>query len=259
MNLRPVYSKLARFATLVLLSSCTVYAPMQPTISTVRAKGQSEISASVQPNGRVEAGGVYSPLPHALIMATGTFRPKLDDTTFAATRQWEVGVGSYLPLGRNWLATGMVGYGYAVSSKRFTELPLVFWGGGGTSRTEYQTRYGKVFGQVGVTRDTRRGSFGVVYRLSKIDFDQLNYSSAYARYAIPLRSMVRHEALLFGRHSIGSAERWQLQGTLGLSMASGPEQDDSQNRRLYEANRTRLPMPLASLGIVFRPQLLRQQ
>ncbi|TPG65443.1 hypothetical protein [Hymenobacter nivis] len=86
-----------------LLTGCTVYAPMQPTVATLSRAGQLETSASVQLSGRVEAGALYSPLAHVLVAGSGTYRPHLSggDSTFFSTRQWEAGAGTYYPvLGR---------------------------------------------------------------------------------------------------------------------------------------------------------------
>lgn len=78
-----------------LLAGCTVYAPMQLTVSSIRQAGQTELSASTQLNGRVEVTAVCSPLPHVLLAGSTTYRPNLGGTTYFATRQWEVGTGTY--------------------------------------------------------------------------------------------------------------------------------------------------------------------
>ena len=62
-------------ATVALLASCTVYAPMQPTVSTVTQAGQLELTGSAQLSGRVEGTAVYSPPPHVLLAGGGTYRP----------------------------------------------------------------------------------------------------------------------------------------------------------------------------------------
>ena len=86
----------------IILTSCTVYAPMQPTVATVSRAGQMETNAFIQLNGRMEAGALYSPLPHVLVVGSGTYRPRLGsgDSTFFSTRQWEAGAGTYWPMGK---------------------------------------------------------------------------------------------------------------------------------------------------------------
>jgi hypothetical protein len=254
MKLRNPYQQLIHYATILLLAaSCTVYAPMQPTISTIHAKGQAEIAGSVQVSGRVEGSVVYSPLPHVLVMGAGTFRPKLGDSTFSTTRQGELGLGGYLPLGHGWQLTGLAGYGRATTHRAYVEEPIIW----GERRLEdYHMRYGKLFGQASLTHEGPRSSFGTVYRLSRISFDQLDYTVAFSpRTAVPLRSMVRHEALLFGRYGLDAQHRWQLQGSVGLSVAGTPEQPTTDNPGGDQANHLLLPVPTASLGVVFRPTL----
>ena len=74
-------------AAVALLASCTVYAPMPPTVSTITQAGQLELTGSAQLSGRAEATVVYSPLPHVLLAGGGTYRPNLGGTTYFATRQ----------------------------------------------------------------------------------------------------------------------------------------------------------------------------
>ncbi|MCB2409665.1 hypothetical protein [Hymenobacter lucidus] len=254
MKFATIYRSVIAYATpLLLATSCTVYAPMQPTISTISGQGQAEISGSVQVSGRVEGGVTYSPLPNLLVMAAGTFRPDFGrDSTISTTRQWEAGVGGYVPLGHRWQLTGLVGYGHANTHKAYAELDVI---SGWSSLENYQARYSKTFGQLSITREFGRGSFGAAYRLSRISFDELNYASGTSRYPVALRRMTRHEPLLFARVSLDAYNRWQLQGTMGLSVAADAKQDVTNNPELYQANHTLLPIPMASLGVVFRPQL----
>ena len=104
-------------AAVALLTSCTVYAPMQPTVSTITQAGQLELTGSAQFNGRMEGTAVYSPLPHVLLAGGGTYRPNLGGSAYFATRQWETGAGTYWVLGKHWLLTGEGGYGYACSER----------------------------------------------------------------------------------------------------------------------------------------------
>ncbi|UOQ74208.1 hypothetical protein [Hymenobacter cellulosilyticus] len=97
---------------------------MQPTVSTIRAQGETELVASLQPKGRLEASVVHSPLPHLLVSAAGSFRPKLGDSTYAATRQWEAGVGTYWNLGPHWSVTALAGGGHAYVDKSFKPFQL---------------------------------------------------------------------------------------------------------------------------------------
>ncbi|RYU81550.1 hypothetical protein [Hymenobacter persicinus] len=257
MNPRFLTRRLTSFATLLLLGSCTVYAPMQPTISTIHVKGQVEISGGVQASGRVESSVVYSPLPNVLVMGAGTFRPNLGDSTFYQTRQWEAGLGGYLPLGSGWQLTGLAGYGTAHTHRAYVEEPLIW---GERMLETYQMRYRKVFGQASLTHEDSRGAVGAVYRLSHLGFDQIDYSAEhFPAYGLPLRSLVRHEALVFGRRNLGAGGRWQLQGTLGLSMAGQGRHSTSEDARYNQVNQVLLPVPTVGLGVVFRPTLRREK
>ena len=229
-----------------LLAGCTVYAPMQPTVSSIRQAGQTELSASTQLNGCVEAAAVYSPLPHVLLADSTTYRPNLGGTTYFATRQWEVGTGTYWPLGKSWLLTGMGGYGYAATESVQNELlgnsPLL------------RARYSKLFGQVGIDNRFKRGSVGGVYRFTQLRFDELSFYSPYYQGTVNIAPMGRHEFLLYGRHELplGEAHRWQLQFAAGLSVSSQHRVTDTETDA-FETNRNLLPVLLASGGLVFIP------
>ncbi|TGE23409.1 hypothetical protein [Hymenobacter metallicola] len=255
---------LCQTAILLGLGSCTVYTPMQPAVSTVAAKGQLELTGSMQPNTRMEATAVYSPLPNTLVMGAGSFRPKIGDTTYSATRQWEVGLGSYVHLGPHWLLTGMAGYGAATTIKSIPGIGIGLYSGG---YDRYKARYNKIFGQLSVARQLERQSFGVVYRITQVAYEQLDYSfglnSDYS--AIPMQKALRHEGLAFFRTKLGQQDRWQLQATLGLSgratpqpsreQPAGPNQHDHYTEESEAKNASR-PVLMTSLGVVFRPKFL---
>lgn len=231
-----------------LLSGCTVYAPMQPTVSTIRQAGQAQVSTSVQLSGRVEAGAVYSPLPHVLVAGAGTYRPALGGTTYFGTRQWEAGAGTYWPLGHSWRLTGLGGYGYAaterVSAELFGHTP------------QLRACYGKLFGQLGFDHSRREGmSVGVVYRFTQLHFDELSFYSPYYEGVVDIARMNRHELLLYGRRELGwgQAHRWQFQATTGVSFSGlAPPANDNQPNS-FETNRNYKPVLLLSAGLVFTP------
>lgn len=234
-------------AAVALLASCTVYAPMQPTVSTITQAGQLELTGSAQLSGRAEGAAVYSPLPHVLLAGGGTYRPNLGGTTYFATRQWEAGAGTYWMLGTHWLLTGEGGYGYARSERVWRELL-------GTS-PELRAQYGKVFGQVGLGYlHKQKWSGGAIYRFSQLHFDELSYYTPHYRGAMDNTNTGRHEVLLYGRHElhIGRASRWQLQGSVGISTSNQARQPDT-DAYAGEINRTRQPVLLVSGGLVFRP------
>ena len=230
------------------LTGCTVYAPMQPTVSTVREAGQVEISGSSQLNGRLEGGVVLSPVAHVLLAGAGSYRPAVYiGKTYFSTRQWEAAAGTYWALGPKWLLTGLGGYGYASSGRIWAELL------GGTT-PDLHARYGKWFGQAGLHHDGQNVGFGLVYRLTELRFDELSYYTPYYAGIVDMRPLVRHELLFYSRRLLGGGPvgQWHMQTALGVSLAArSRSSDDTSNR--FEYNRTLFPALLASVGVVFSP------
>ncbi len=228
-------------------TGCTVYAPMQPTMPLVQAAGQTELGASLQPNGRLEATAAYSPAAHVLLTAGGTMCPKLGSNNFLVTRQYEAGAGGYLPLGSSWLLNGLGGFGQAVSNRGYQDL--------GSSYSEYNARYSKLFGQVGLANVQGYRSIGFTYRLTQVRFAAL---SDIRLGALPLSDMLRHEASFFHRETWGSNARWETQTLMGISVSGTPKLDANRGypnygKPEYQANRNLFPAFYASLGLCYRP------
>lgn len=262
MMMRFTYHYLGRALRLTLLSlaagSCTVYAPMQPTMPLLRAAGQAEGTASIQPNGRVEITGAVSPARHVLLTAGGTVCPRLGSESFLVSRQYEVGGGAYLPLGDKWLLNGLGGYGQAINNRGYKDLGFLFFA---PTYSEYSARYSKVFGQVGIAKMQERYAIGATYRLTQVHFSSL---TSVRHGDLPLARMLRHEVLLFVRHTWGYGTRgqWESLVTAGLSGSGTPKLDDSPGApgygaAAYDANRNLLPAFMASLGVVYRPRWQR--
>ncbi len=226
---------------------------MQPTMPLLRAPGQAEAAASLQPIGRLEATAAYVPVRHVLLTAGGTLCPKLGTNNFLVSRQYEVGGGSYLPLGTSWLLNGLGGYGQAVNNRGYHDLSFIL----SSTYSEYKARYDKLFAQVGLAKRFAGTSIGCTYRLTRVRFSMLEDVSLGP---LPLSKMLRHEALFFVRYGRddSSRSRWEALATMGLSVSGTPRLDDSQGYPTYgaaeyQANRNLLPAFYASLGIVYRP------
>jgi len=224
---------------------------MQPTMPLVASVRQAEVAASLQPNGRLEATAAYSPASHLLLTAGGTVCPKLGTTNFLVTRQYELGVGGYVPLGSSWLVNGLGGYGQAVSNRGYKDLAFIL----GSTYSEYHARYDKFFAQVGIARVGARYNIGFTYRLTQVRFSSLTDTELGE---LPLPLMLRHEALFFVRHIVGVSGHWESQATMGLSASSTPRLNDNQGApgygaAAYQANRNLLPAFYASLGVVYHP------
>lgn len=238
-----------------LLTGCSVYAPMQPTVSTIRHKGETELSATIQPNARVEVGMVHSPIANVLVSGAATFRPKTNDSSSLNTRQWELGLGTYRAVGPHWLFTGLVGGGHATTHKSVMSKELYFFPLGVRNELyQYDARYGKLFGQLNASYAFRGGEVGLNYRLNYLRFSELNWQYNGYTMPIPVKTMLRHEPQLFCRVDLDRSQpaRWQAQVAVGMSLAQN-KKAEVENWQMTEAHRTRLPMPTASLGLVFRP------
>ncbi|MCC2547670.1 hypothetical protein LJY25_14540 [Hymenobacter sp. BT175] len=247
---------LRRYSALLaasLLGGCAVYTPMQPTIATIRTPGQAEVAASVQVSGRAELTAVYCPGGNLLLTGGATYLPKNNDTVFYTTRQWELGGGGYVPLGKNWQLTALGGYGAGYGNRG-----LVSYHQQTRGFAQFEARFSKLFGQAGLAYIGKWGSFGAVYRLSKVQFSQLDYRSRTTT-ALPMSTMLRHEPMLFGRVGFNEAQRWQIQGTIGFSGVDHPGRTDwTAFPTGIDARRALDDIMLLSLGVVFRPQLHKQ-
>lgn len=238
--------------SLLAVGGCTVYAPMQPTMPLVREAKQAEITASIQPTGRVEAMMAYAPVSRLLLTAGGSVSPKLSSRNFLVSRQYELGLGSYLPLNESWLLNGLGGFGQAVNSRGYHDLAFIF----SSTYSEYHARYSKLFAQIGIAKERPRGSIGFTYRITQVYFASLIDTRLGP---LPLPRMLRHEAMLFARHNWASNDRWESIWTLGLSASSTPTLNTNQGypsygAAEYQANRNLLPAFYTSWGVVYRPR-----
>ena len=224
---------------------------MQPTAVSLREVGQAQFTGSVQLSGRAELGAVVAPANHVLLMGAGSYRPKTtdNDSLHFGTRQWEAGAGTYWPLGQSqaWVVSGLVGFGRATTERRWGELL--------GSSLAYRASYRKVFGQVGVDfNDGLFFSMGLVYRFTRLNFEDLSYAGRYAQGRATNLRNDRHEVLLYVRRALPwglLAESWQLQTTLGVSFGSANLVDPDTTPDAYAINVNRAAVPLCSVGLVY--------
>jgi hypothetical protein len=225
----------------VLLTSCTVYVPMQATMPLVRAKNQVEAGISVQPSTRLEATAAYSPLAHCVVAGAGTIAFRTSPKQYLITRQGEASLGGYWNIAPGWLLSTLAGGGYAYTDRRY-----IFLGS-----EQYSGSYGKVFGQVGAAYLTEQGSLSITYRLAQVYYNHVRTDTG------PLEDFQtqRHELLLASRHYLGFAPSWQLQTTVGVSASSlqSPSSGGSpdNDNRWFAAG---IPVPVASIGVVWQPR-----
>ena len=161
------------------LAGCSVYAPLQPTVSGIREAHEIEASAGFQANGRLDASIVAAPVPHLLLAAAGCYRPRLCGETYFGTRQWEAAAGTYVLLGPRCVLSGLVGYGYAEAERRSEEIPIP----SPATTADLRAQYSNAYGQLNVHWD---GRFGLVYRAVRLNFDELTYYEFNALHQVPL-------------------------------------------------------------------------
>jgi hypothetical protein len=224
---------------LLAAASCTVYAPMQPVMPLVRQRGDVEAGASLQPSGRLEVQGAYSPLPHFVVAGAGTWATRLDRQNYLISRQAEAGLGGYWSLSPKWLLSTLAGGGAAYTDRQYT-----FWG------TERRAgSYSKAFGQVGLAYMGEQGSFSLSYRLAHVSYRELETEIGPLA---PFRTQ-RHEVLLATRWMLGPAGNWGLQSNIGMSFSSlqspGGLGNSEDSDRWFAAG---VPVPIASVGVVWQ-------
>jgi hypothetical protein len=236
------------------LSSCAVYAPMQPAAPQLRDKGQLELQATSFLTGRWEVAANYSPLRYTLVRAAGGWRTDTGDSLNSRLRQYEVGAGGYWPITSRWLLTGLGGYGQAHSSGTFRSEYLF-------SRSElnkFDTRYHKAFGELGISYRAESGwlTLGAAYRLNQVTFESLIHNGE----SLPLRGMLRSEPLIFMR--IGNEEgllRWmQFQLGMGVSWTHGYNAQQSGNQE-YALRYLQEGRSSITAGIVLYPHRFKKQ
>lgn len=228
----------------LLLAGCSAYAPTSPAVPMVANKGEAEVSGSVQLSGRVEARGVYSPVPHLLVGVGASTRPNFSSSTFFRVQQAEAMAGGYAKLSEQILFSGMLGAGAARTNRRFQEI----LGG----REQYQARYTTWFGQGGLGWQFDNGSsLSLGYRLTAVRFRRLRDEAQ----SLPLQRMSRHEILLNLRHNPGWGAQWQTQTSVGISAGRHPGDGADNDPTAFGVQYTQLPTLLVSLGVVWRPGL----
>lgn len=212
--------------------SCTVYTPMQPHAPLIRAKGEGEALLQVQPSLRPELSAAYSPVRNLLLLGGITARPRMPvpkgngeengmrfEVDNFRTLQYEAGLGGYLPISKSWTAQLIAGVGDAHVQRRVVEPAIIFGG----FCADFEARYRKSFGQLGLNYQNQSDAFGFGYRMTNVVFRQLDMQKCcgdYAFYELPLPNQVRHEVYTFFRSSFNkplNESRWQFQGACTMS------------------------------------------
>ena len=169
------------------------------------------------------------------------------------TSQYEFGMGTYFPLSSNWTIQLAAGTGAAQVQRTVSEFGLFL-----AFSNEYEARYRKRFGQLGVAHQAPRAGLGFGYQLTQVSFSQLSAqdrSGTYARYELPLDNQLRHEFYAFFRYALDgpiAQSNWQFQVSTTYSFCvPGRSRPDPYTEIAQRAQFNRGGCLLASAGAVY--------
>jgi hypothetical protein len=238
----------------LLLGGCAVYVPTVPS-TPLLTKNQVEVTAGLRGLTSLELDAAWAPTAHLLLAAESGFQSGTTETTTNNVtntyhdhhRQVGLGLGYYrAPSERSaWYLAAVGGVGLAsvdlhsLDVAVFYLLPLPVVSG------RYEARYWRYYGQLYAARPlSARVTGGFSVRGTLVDYQHLSYEGQ------PLVPTNRFfiEPTLFVRVGHGVV---QGEGTLGLSLPTGGDRNNPLNLRTAPVS------TLVSVGVVFRPDLLR--
>lgn len=232
----------------VSLSGCAVYRPMQCAAPALYDKGQVEVAGSAYFNKRLNGAVNYSPLRHVLVRAAIDGKADNDDSTYVRSRQYELAVGTYWPLGEQVVLGGLVGAGQARSQVRYRPIETPY-----PTQYEYNAQYNKLFGEVyGTWQIAPTVQFGAAYRLTHVRFASLTNLGQ----PLSLTAMLRSEPMFFLRSTFGfrpSGDRLAyVQAGIGGSalLRAWPGQLSGPDGSLLDSN------TYFTIGLGFFPSML---
>jgi len=238
------------------LGGCAVYVPTVPSTPLLE-KGQVELTAGLRGFNSFEAGAAWAPTGHLLVSAESGFQGSTTETTTNGVtstyqdwhRQVGLGLGYYRAPSERlaWYLAAVGGVGVASVSLHsidfaipsvYLPIPLPYVSG------HYEAQYWRYYGQLYAARPLGSAlRVGASLRGTFVDYSRLTFDGQ------PLASVNRLflEPTLFVRVGHGVI---QGQGTLGLSLPTRHEADESLRKRTAPVS------ALISVGVVFRPDLL---
>ncbi len=244
------------------LGGCAVYVPMQGAAPAIRSKGELEVTGSWALTNRVELGATYSPLPHVLVRAATSLKPDhhgpLDSASYAQVNQYELGVGTYWPLGPHWLVGGLASFGQAHAEARYEDdgFTLFHLFLRPAPPHQFDAIYTKYSGEAYVTwQPTERVSLGLSYRVVQLRLTDVTDQG------LPVQSspILRSEPMLYLRVRPGvNPQLLQLQLALGGSVTPGYDQANLLDRA-DPVRQFKLGRSYVSLGVAFYPHVLWQR
>ncbi|MGI4866322.1 MAG: hypothetical protein ACRYFZ_20520 [Janthinobacterium lividum] len=239
------------------LGGCSVYTPMLGAAPEIRGKGELEVTGSWSLTDRLDVGATYSPLPHVLVRAAaslkGSSHSSADSSSYVRNNQYEVGLGTYWPLGPHWLVGGLVAYGQAHAQARYADDGTTFISFREPVQHQFDAVYSKYSGEAYVTwQPISFLSAGLAYRVVQVRLtDATNFG-------VPVQSapILRSEPMLFVRLRPSFFQRsFQMQvalggsSTFGYSARSADDRDDP-------ARQFKLGRSYVSVGVAFYPHQL---
>lgn len=252
--------RLTRFAgcgLAILLGGCATYVPLQCAAPAIHAKGEVEAAAAWSFTNRGEASLTYSPASHLLVRVAGGLKHDArSDSLRLLSRQLELGVGTYWPIGSWLLVGGLAGLGQAHVEARYRNDYQTF--SGNSRYHELDARYRTYFGEAYVTAQTGpTTSVGAAYRVTQLRFGEVMDLGAPA--SIP--TILRSEPTVFvrTRPALGATRPVQLQLALAATRTFGydeatPPADDTDLVRPFRRGKL-----YVMLGVQFYPHVLWQK
>jgi hypothetical protein len=242
------------------VGGCSVYVPMQGAAPEIRAKGEAEATASWSLSNRVDFSATYSPLPHLLVRAAtslkGGNRSGSDSASYSQNNQYELAVGTYWPLGEQWLVGGLAGFGQAHAKARYVDDGATVLSFKQPIQHQFDAIYSKYAGEAYVTyQPSPDVSFGLSYRVVQVRLTDVT------DVGVPVTAgpIWRQEPMFYFRLRPEIAQRsLQVQLALGSSGAFGYT-SSTAGVTTDPARQFRLGKGYASLGLAFYPHLWWQK
>lgn len=256
MKILPLVSSIAAG---LWLSGCAVYVPTVPS-TPLLTKNQVELTAGLRGVNSLELDAAWAPTNHLLLAGESAFQGGTTQTTTNGVsttyrdshRQVSLGLGYYQAPNEHsaWYLAAVGGVGVASVNLHsvdfgiaspYLPLPLPYSSG------YYEAKYFRYYGQVYAARPL--GSVvvgGASVRGTLVDYNRLDFDGQ----AIAPTNRFFAEPTLFMRIGHGVV---QAEGTLGLSLPLSGNEANPVNRRTAPVS------GLVSVGIVFRPDLLKRR
>jgi len=238
----------------LLLGGCAVYVPTVPS-TPLLTQNQVEITAGLRGVNSLEVDAAWAPTAHLLLAGESAFQGSTTETTtnnvtntyHDSHRQVGVGLGYYrAPTARSaWYLAAVGGVGFASVELHSVDVGYLFILPFPYVSGLYEARYLRYYGQLYAARPLGPlVTAGASVRGTLVDYTRLTYEGQ------PLVPTNRFflEPTLFMRIGHGVV---QGEGTLGLSLPTSGDRSNPLNPRTAPVS------GLVSIGVIFRPDLLR--